>query len=427
LAQCEKYAGMSMVNKASAGPLSGLRVVDLTRYLSGPYTTMILGDLGAEIIKIENPDGGDFSRHVGPFANGVSTYFLSINRGKKSVAVDLKNKHGRDIVLDLISTADVVVENFIPGTAARLGLGFGDAKRRNQKIVFASCSGFGQTGPYSGKPAFDMLIQGMAGTVSITGEPDRPPVRVGFSIGDIGAALFLATGILAALQQRDRTGEAQWVDVAMLDCQVALLENAFSRFLNVGEVPQREGYRHPVSTPVQIIETLDGYMCLAVANDQQWRKLCLAVGRAELAEDQRFQTNSDRTKNRQELESILVDVTKKRRTSEWVELLEANGVPAGPVDSIDAVATNPQVIAREMIAAVDHPVAGTLQVVNSPIRFDGGNQKPSKASPLLGEHTGEVLRNLLHLTQAQIDELAELGAIAPRENREGNQPSKQAR
>ena len=245
-----------------SGPLSGLRVVDLTRYLSGPYTTMILGDLGAEIVKIENPDGGDFSRQVGPFANGLSTYFLSINRGKKSVAVDLKNAGGRQLVLDLIEKADVVVENFIPGTTARLGLGYEDAKKRNPKIVYASCSGFGQTGPYANKPAFDMLVQGMAGTVSITGEPQRPPVRVGFSIGDIGAALFLATGILAALHKRDRDGEAQWVEVGMLDCQVALLENAFSRFLNTGERPQREGYRHPVSTPVQIIETADGHMCL---------------------------------------------------------------------------------------------------------------------------------------------------------------------
>jgi CoA:oxalate CoA-transferase len=403
---------MSTKTETPSGPLSGLRVVDLTRYLSGPYTTMILGDLGAEIVKIENPDGGDFSRQVGPFANGVSTYFLSVNRGKRSVAVDLKNENGRRIVLDLVEKADIVVENFIPGTAARLGLGYDDAKKRNPRIVYASCSGFGQTGPYANKPAFDMLIQGMAGTVSITGEPQRPPVRVGFSIGDIGAALFLATGILAALHKRDKDGEAQWVEVGMLDCQVALLENAFSRFLNAGEVPQREGYRHPVSTPVQIIETLDGHMCLAVANDQQWQKFCVAAGQPALSEDQRFRTNSQRTKNREALEEILVKITTTKPTREWVELFERSGVPAGPVNTIDKVTENPQVIARDMMVTVQHPRAGAFQVINSPIRLESGNVGLSRASPDLGEHTGEILRDVLNLTQAQIAALVESGAIA---------------
>jgi CoA:oxalate CoA-transferase len=393
------------------GPLSGLRVVDLTRYLSGPYTTMILGDLGAEIVKVENPDGGDFSRQVGPFANGVSSYFLSINRGKKSVAIDLKNPSGRGIVLDLVEKADVVVENFIPGTAARLGLGYENAKKRNPRIVYASCSGFGQTGPYAHKPAFDMLVQGMAGTVSITGEPDRPPVRVGFSIGDIGAALFLATGILAALHKRDRDGEAQWVEVSMLDCQVALLENAFSRYLNSGELPQREGYRHPVSTPVQIIATADGHMCLAVANDQQWGKFCAAIGRPELADDSRFRSNNDRTRNRDELEALLVKITTTRPSQEWVALFESNGVPAGPVDTIDKVVENPQVIAREMLLPVQHSRCGEFSVVNSPIRLAGSKIGPSQASPDLGEHTSEVLQDLLNLSEGQIADLASAGAI----------------
>jgi CoA:oxalate CoA-transferase len=407
---------MSPNTHESANPLSGLRVVDLTRYLSGPYTTMILADLGAEVIKIENPDGGDFSRQVGPFSNGVSTYFLSINRGKKSVTVDLKNSQGREIVLDLIAKTDIVVENFIPGTAARLGLAFADAKKRNPRIVYASCSGFGQTGPYAKKPAFDMLIQGMAGTVSITGEPDRPPVRVGFSIGDIGAALFLATGILAALHKRDTTGEAQWVEVGMLDCQIALLENAFSRYLNVGEIPRREGYRHPVSTPVQIVKTLDGYMCLAVANDQQWQKLCAAIGLPRLSEDPRFQTNSERTKYRDELEEILLKTTTSKLTAEWVDLFEKSGVPAGPVDTIDKVTEDPQVIARDMLIKVEHARAGEFRVVNSPIRVASGMKSPSRASPDLGEHTDEVLTTVLNLTPEQIAALAESGAIETSRN-----------
>jgi CoA:oxalate CoA-transferase len=397
---------------SSSNPLDGLRVVDLTRYLSGPYTTMILADLGAEVIKIENPDGGDFSRQVGPFSHGVSTYFLSINRGKKSVTVDLKNAAGREIVLDLIAKADVVVENFVPGAAARLGLAFAAAKKRNPRIIYASCSGFGQTGPYAEKPAFDMLVQGMAGTVSITGESERPPIRVGFSIGDIGAALFLTIGILTALHKREATGEAQWVEVGMLDCQVALLENAFSRYLNTGEVPQREGYRHPVSTPVQIVKTLDGYMCLAVANDQQWQRLCGAIGCDSLATDVRFQTNMERTRNRDELERMLLQVTTTKRTAEWVDLLERSGVPAGPVDTIDRVAENPQVIAREMLVNVQHARAGEFRVVNSPIRFASGMKAPVSASPDLGEHTDEVLKTVLNLTSEQIAALAASGATA---------------
>jgi CoA:oxalate CoA-transferase len=402
---------MSMIGKNTSGPLSGLRVVDLTRYLSGAYTTMILGDLGAEVLKIENPEDGDYSRKVGPFANGVSTYFLSVNRGKKSVAVNLKHESGRNVVLDLIAKADIVVENFIPGTAARLGIGFEDAKKRNPKIVYASCSGFGQTGPYAEKPAFDMLIQGMAGTISVTGEPHRPPVRVGFSIGDIGAAQFLATGILAALHRRDKDAKPQWVEVSMLDCQIALLENAFSRYLNTGEIPQREGYRHPVATPMQVIKTLDGYMCLAVGTDQQWQKFCTAVERPQLADDPRFRTNKDRTRNREELEAILVKITEAKRTDDWVELLENNAVPAGPVHSIDQVVENPQVIAREMVVSLHHPRTGDFRVVNSPIRFDGCKSGPSVASPDLGEHTGEVLRDVLGLTQAQIASLSTSGAI----------------
>lgn len=396
-----------------SAPLSGLRVVDLTRYLAGAYTTMILGDLGAEILKIENPEGGDGSREVGPFVNGVSTYFLSVNRGKKSIAVDLKHPAGREIVLDLIATADVVVENFVPGTVDRLGIGFEDSKKRNARVIYASCSGFGQTGPFAEKRAFDMLIQGMAGTISITGEPDRPPVRVGFSIGDIAAAQFLATGILAALHRRDRDGKAQRVEVGMLDCQLALLENAFSRYLNAGEKPQREGRRHPVATPMQVIATQDGYMCLAVGNDQQWHRFCVALQRPELAEDARFLTNKDRTRNRDQLENLLVEILVTRPTDDWVALLERHGVPAGPVNTIDRVARHPQVVARDMIVALEHPRTGRFRVVNTPIRIEGRSARPSIAAPDLGEHTEDVLKNVLHLADERIAQLLAQRAVAP--------------
>jgi CoA:oxalate CoA-transferase len=391
------------------GPLDGVRVLDLTRFLSGPYTTMILADLGAEVIKVEHPDGGDPSRQVGPFVDGESSYFLSIARGKRSVALDLKDARARDLVLELAERSDILVENFIPGTAARLGLGFEDVHRRNPRLIYASCSGFGQTGPYAAKPAFDMLIQGMAGTVSVTGEPDRPPVRVGFSIGDIGAALFLAVGILAAMHRRTQTGRGEWVEVGMLDCQIALLENAFSRYLTTGEVPRPEGRRHPVATPVQIIETQDGYMSLALGNDRQWRDFCAAIERPDLAADERFRTNPSRTAHRDLLESLLREITQRRTTAEWVALLETHGLPGGPVNRIDALVRDPQVQAREMIVNVTHPRLGTLRVVNSPIRFSESATRVTRACPDAGTDTADVLRTVLNKTETEIRHLHDTG------------------
>ena len=394
-----------------AGPLNGVRVLDLTRYLAGAYTTMILGDLGAEIIKVENPEGGDFSRHVGPYVGDVSTYFLSVNRAKKSVTVNLKHDAGRALILDLAERADIVVENFRPGTAARLGIGYEEVRERNRSIIYASCSGFGQTGPYAPKPAFDMLIQGMAGTISITGEPNRPPVRVGFSIGDIGAALFLANGILAALHKRDRDGSGDWVEVGMLDAQVALLENAFSRYLNTGEIPRPEGRRHPVATPMQVIETKDGHLCLAIGSDPQWQAFCDAVERPELASDPRFSTNPERTARRDELEEILLEITRTRSTEEWVSLLESRQIPGGPVNTIDRVAKDPQLRARNTLIEVEHRRAGRLHVVNTPLHFSGSEVGPKHASPDLGEHTAAVLHDLLGHSDEDIARLAATGAI----------------
>ncbi len=387
-----------------AGPLEGIKVLDLTRFLAGAYCTMVLGDLGAEIIKVEHPQGGDPSRNVGPYYDGdVSSYFLSVNRGKRSVMLDLKTEKAKNAVFRLAARSDIVVENFVPGAMERFGLGYETLREKNPGIIYAACSGFGRTGPYARRTAFDMLIQGMAGTVSITGEPDRPPVRAGFSIGDIGASMFLTVGILAALREREQSGEGQLVEVGMLDCQVALLENAFARYFCSGEVPQPEGGRHPVATPVQIVPTADGYMILAIANDTQWETFCGDVGRPEWAEDERFKTNPRRVANREILEGMLFDLTRSRTTSEWTEAMEKIKIPCGPVNRIDQAADDPQVRSREMVVEVEHPRRGALKVINNPIRFSRSTVGPQGGAADLGEHTEEILRDLVGLSSEEIE------------------------
>ena len=287
-----------------AGPLEGIRILDLTWVLSGPFATMVLGDLGAEVIKIERLKVGDIARGNGPFVNGVSTYFLSLNRGKKSVTLNLASQQGKEIFLDLVKQVDVVMENFVPGTMKKLGLDYDVLKEVNPRLVFASCSGFGQTGPYANKPALDIVVQSMGGIVSTTGEAGRPPVKPGASIGDITAGLFLAVSILAALQERHRSGEGQMIDISMLDCQLALQENAFVRYLATGEVPQRLGTRHPVFTPFQIFPTRDGYIAIATMGgaQDQWPIFCATIGRLDIIDDKRFETGWLRSENYEILE-----------------------------------------------------------------------------------------------------------------------------
>jgi CoA:oxalate CoA-transferase len=394
-----------------AGPLKGVRVLDMTWALAGPYCTMVLCDLGAEVIKVESPDGGDPSRKSLPFIEGVSSYFLSVNRGKKSVAVNLRHPQGKEIVLALANQSDVLVENFRPGVMDRLGLGYGALRETNPRIIYAACSGFGQKGPYAHRPAYDVVVQGMGGTLSITGEAGGPPVRVGFSIGDIGGGIFTALGVLAALHERELSGQGQMVDISMLDGQIALLENAFARFFATGEVPQRIGTRHPLRTPFQAFPTQDGHIVLAAGEERFWQRLCQVINRPDLLRDERFKDNPSRTRNHDQLEPILKEITQTKKTAEWVALMDKNDIPCGPVNSIDQVVNDPHTAAREMITEVEHSKAGRLKVVNSPLKLSRTPVKIERACPELGEHTEEVLQNLLGFSQEKITELRSLQAI----------------
>ncbi|MCJ7493095.1 MAG: CoA transferase [Deltaproteobacteria bacterium] len=394
-----------------AGPLKGVRVLDMTWALAGPYCTMVLCDLGAEVIKVESPDGGDPSRKSLPFIEGVSSYFLSVNRGKKSVAVNLRHPQGKEIVLALANQSDVLVENFRPGVMDRLGLGYGALRETNPRIIYAACSGCGQKGPYAHRPAYDVVVQGMGGALSITGEAGGPPVRVGFSIGDIGGGIFTALGVLAALHERESSGQGQMVDISMLDGQIALLENAFARFFATGEVPQRIGTRHPLRTPFQAFPTQDGHIVLAAGEERFWQRLCQVINRPDLLGDERFKDNPSRTRNHDQLEPILKEITRTKKTAEWVALMDKNDIPCGPVNSIDQVVNDPHTAAREMITEVEHSKAGRLKVVNSPLKLSRTPVKIERACPELGEHTEEVLQNLLGFSQEKITELRSLQAI----------------
>ena len=394
-----------------AGPLKGIRVLDLTRILAGPYAAMILRDLGAEVIKIEQPVVGDEARGIGPFKNDFSLYFMSINRGKKSLTLNLKSQSGKEIFVDLVKQSDVLVENFRPGAMKRLGLDYETLKKHRPSLLYAACSGFGQTGPYAGRGAYDMIIQGMGGIISITGEPDRPPVRVGTSISDLTAALFTAIGILSALRHRDQTGEGQLIDVGMLDCQVAILENALVRYLSTGEVPQPLGRRHPTITPFEAFESADGYVVIAMGNNVLWKKFCDHVNQPELVDDERFCTNALRTEHHDELFPILAEIMRQRSTDQWVTALEEIGVPCGPVNTVDKVATDPQVLAREMIVEVEHEVTGTVGIPGIPIKLSETPGRVDAPAPNLGEHTEEILTSLLGLGSDEVDRLKQQGVV----------------
>jgi len=396
-----------------AGPLDGIRVLDLTQVLFGPFATMILSDLGAEVIKIERPKTGDIARGNGPLVRGLSSYFLSLNRGKKSVTLNLATEQGVEVFLKLTKNADVLVQNFTPGTMEKLGLSYEKVREHNPRIIYVAGSGFGQYGPYAGKSAFDIIIQAMGGIMSITGEEDGPPIRPGASYGDIAAGLFLCIAILAALQERNTSGEGQFVDISMLDCQVTVLENAFVRYLNTGEIPHAIGTRHPVIAPFQAFQTKDGYIAVALrgGTKDQWPLYCAAIDRVDIIDDPRFKNGWLRTQNYEELKPILTEAMKVKTTHEWVEELEQVGIPCGPVNSIDQVASDPQILAREMIIDVQHPDAGKFKVVNTPFKFSRTPYKAERASPDLGEHTEDVLSQLLGMTRKEISELESLGVI----------------
>ena len=382
--------------------LEGLRVLDLTRVLVGPYATMILADLGAEVIKLEFPRIGDDARHYPPHVNGESAYFMSLNRNKRSMTLNLKSEVGKRIFLDLVQKVDVLVENFRPGTMARLGLGYETLMEYNPGLIYAAASGFGQTGPYSKRPAYDGVVQAMGGIMSITGQPGNEPTRVGTSIGDIAAGLFTAVGILAAVVHRDKTGEGQMVDVAMLDCQIALLENAIARYTAAGEIPGPIGNRHSSITPFEPFDTSDGKLMVAAGNNVLWKKLCEALGIPEMAKDPRFETNSARTENYEVLRPLLAQPMAGKTTAEWVEILENAGIPNGPINTVDKVVADPQVLAREMVVDVEHPVAGPTKLPGIPIKMSATPGRIDRPAPLLGENTQEILRGLLGYSDEKI-------------------------
>jgi CoA:oxalate CoA-transferase len=396
-----------------SGPLEGIRVLDLTQVLFGPFSTMMLADMGAEVIKIERPEIGDIARGNGPIVRGQSTYFLSLNRGKKSVTLNLASEQGVEIFLKLVETSDILVENFTPGTMEKLGLDYERVRQSNPRIIYVAGSGFGQNGPYATKPAFDIIVQAMGGVMSITGEEGGPPIRPGVSYGDIAAGLFLCTATLAALQERHKSGKGQLIDISMLDCQVTVQENAFVRYLNTGEVPRALGTRHPVITPFQAFQTSDGYIAVALRGGfkDQWPLFCAAIDHVDLIDDPRFKDGWSRTRNYPALAPILKDAMKTKTTREWVEALEQAGIPCGPVNTIDQVAADPQIAARNMIIDVSHPSAGEFKVVNSPFKFSRTPCTVERAAPDLGEHTREVLDKLLGLTDSEIASLKSRGVI----------------
>jgi len=401
-----------MDNPHSKKPLHGIKVLDLTRVLVGPFCTMILSDLGADVVKVEMPKIGDDSRYFGPFKNEQSLYFLSLNREKKSITLNLKSEKGKQILKDLVKQFDVLVENYRPGTMEKLSLGYDVLKEVNPKLIYAAASGFGHSGPDSKKPAYDILAQGRGGIMSITGWPDSPPTRVGMSTGDITAALFTAIGVNAALFQRGITGLGQKIDVSMLDSQVAILENALSRYQVSGEPPKPLGNKHPTITPFQAYKAKDTFFVLPIGNDNLWRKFCPLIDREDLIEDERFMTNGARTVNLDQLNPILEDIFLTKNATDWITLLEAAGIPCGPINTIDKVMADEQVLARNMIIEVDDDRAGTTKIAGNPIKMSNLPEvEKREPAPKMGEHNAELLNKYLGYDEAQIKKLAEEGVI----------------
>lgn len=394
-----------------AGPLEGTKVLSFGRMLSGPYATMLLADLGAEVVKVEAPKIGDLARFASPFIEKLSSYFLSINRGKKSITLDLKHERAKKVVFDLAKGADILLENFRPGVMERLGLGYDAIREVNRRIIYASLSGFGQEGPYAQRPAFDMIAQGMGGVMSITGEPGRPPARLGYSMGDIGASLFTCISILAALHEREKSGQGQHVDVAMLDSQVALCENACARYFATGEIPGPLGSRHPLFTPFQAFPTRDGYVVVVAQLPDDWKRFCEAAGREEWLTDEKYVSMEARLQYYDEFIREMNALMRTRTTEEWIGLLDAHRVMCGPVNNIEQVVKDPHINGRGMFVEVEHSTQGGLKVVGTPMKFSRTPCRIEKASPELGEHTEEVLSAWASLSREEIEELRESGII----------------
>jgi crotonobetainyl-CoA:carnitine CoA-transferase CaiB-like acyl-CoA transferase len=405
-------------------PLTGIRVLDLTRVLAGPWCTQNLADLGADVVKIERPGAGDDTRHWGPpylkDANGDDTteaaYYLSANRNKMSVALDIATPRGAELVRQLAAESDVLVENFKVGGLRKYGLDYESLSKINPRLIYCSITGFGQTGPYASRAGYDFMIQGMGGLMSITGERDDlaggGPQKAGVAVADLMTGMYSAVGILAALHERNTSGMGQHIDMALLDCQVAMMANQNLNYMTSGKAPRRAGNAHQNLVPYQVFAVSDGHMIVAVGNDSQFRAYCGVIGLSELAVDPRFATNPKRVVNRDVLVPLLVERMAQGARDHWLAEFERVGVPAGPINTLDQVYEDPQVQFRQMQRELPHPLAGTVPMAASPLRFSGSPVEYRRAPPLLGEHTEEVLRDRLGLSAADIQALVQDGGAA---------------
>lgn len=392
--------------------LDDIRILDLSRVLAGPYCTMVLADYGADVIKVEEPEAGDGTRAWGPpWVGDQSAYFLAANRNKRSITINLKTLEGQQIAHELAAHADVVIENFKVGGAAKLGLDYATLAARNPRLVYCSITGYGQTGPYKDRPGYDFIIQAQGGVMSITGPEQGEPYKVGVAIADITTGLFAATAILAALRERQRSGKGQAIDVALLDAQIAWLANVAQNYLATGEPPARYGNAHPSIVPYESFPTADGYIAIGIGTDAQYRKFCAAVGRLDLAEDVRFATNAARVTHRTALIPHLQAILRTRTTAMWLELFNTLGIPAGPINDVATALEDPQVQARGMVQAIEHPTVGTIKVLGPVAKFGRTPATVRLAPPPLGYHTEEILRDWLGYDAARIASLRQRGVI----------------
>jgi crotonobetainyl-CoA:carnitine CoA-transferase CaiB-like acyl-CoA transferase len=394
------------MSDANKGPLAGIRVLDLTRVLAGPYCTMFLGDLGAEVVKVEQPGVGDDTRGWGPpFAGGESAYFLCTNRNKKSLTTDFKSADGIALVRQLAERADVLIENFRPGAMDRMGLGEKELHEKNPRLVYASLSGFGADGPMADIPGYDLIVQAWGGLMSVTGTAESGPLKVGVAIIDLVAGLMLGKSIVAALYAREKIGVGQKIDTSLLEAEVAALINAGSNYLVGGKVPGRWGNAHPTIVPYQSFQTADSFLVLGAASEAIWKRLCPALGRGELADDPRFAKNADRVEHRQELVALLGEIFLTRTTAAWVAALTEADVPCAPVQTIDQVFAAPQVLHRDMLVEIDHPTAGTVRLAGIPVKFSATPASVRLPPPLLGQHSEDVLSSWLGMSIEEIEQL----------------------
>lgn len=387
-------------------PLDGVKVLDLTRVLAGPYCTMLLADMGADVVKVERPGSGDDTRAYGPpFLDGESAYFLSVNRNKRSMTLDLKNEKALELLRRLLETADVLVENFRPGTMEDFGLGYEEARRLNPRLVFCSISGYGHSGPNAELPGYDLIIQGEGGIVSLTGSPEGPPYKAGTSQADVVAGMMGFQGILLALIARANSGVGQKVDIGMLDSQVALLTYQAGIYFATGDSPTRMGNQHPTIAPYETYRCKDGYVNVACGNDNLWRTFCRAVGEDGWAEDPRYRTNAERVNNRRQLGELMEPLMLERTAQEWVDVLQKHGIPCGRIQTVGEVCESPQIKGREMVVRLNHPKAGPIRVTGVPIKLSETPGAVESPPPLLGEHTDEILSDWLGVSPSELESL----------------------